>query len=164
MWAMEWLSMEDVIISLATLTASGVLVLGTLKLVRSSPVELVRPPARELSPARDRVAPPPEDRAATALRLGRILLDGALRDTDPTSERKRRLIYRAIACLNRGVEAAPDDESLREALGAAHAALWTTYQQMGLERLAREMPWRATAQGPAPRTRESLKAGAGARP
>jgi len=164
MWAMEWLLTENVILSLATLTACGLLVLGTLKLVQSSPVEPVRPRARELSPARDRVAPPPEDRATTALRLGRILLDGALRDPDPTSERTRRLIYRAIACLNRGVEAAPDDESLREALGAAHAALWTTYQRMGLERLAREMPWRATAQGPAPRTRESLKAGAGARP
>jgi hypothetical protein len=141
---MEWVSTEDVIISLTMLTASGLLVLGTLKLVWSSPAEPVRSSAREPSPGH-RVAPPPEDRLVTALRLGRMLLDRALQDPDPTSERKRRLIYRAIACLNRGVEAAPDDESLREALSAAHAALWTTYQQMGLERLARVMPWRATA-------------------
>src|SRR2546422_4946451 len=56
---------------------------------------------------------------------------------------------RAIACLNRGVEAAPDDEPLRDTLTAAHAALWNTYQQIGLERLAQEMPWRATALAPA---------------
>ena len=59
--------------------------------------------------------------------------------------RKRRLISRAIACLNRGVEAAPDDAALQEALSAAHAALWTTYAQLGLERLTREMPWREKA-------------------
>ncbi len=74
-----------------------------------------------------------------------MLLDRAHADPDPTSERKRRLISRAIACLNRGVEAAPDDAALQEALSAAHAALWTTYAQMGLERLTREMPWREKA-------------------
>src|SRR5438034_1714545 len=160
---MEWLLAEEVIFFLAALTASGLLLIGTLKRIRP-PVRRGRPSTRLLSAPEDRAPSPPQDRAALALRLGQTLLDRALQDSDPTSERTRRLIYRAIACLNRGVEAAPDDESLREALGAAHAALWTTYQRMGLERLAREMPWRATAQGPAPRTRESLKAGARARP
>ena len=142
---MEWLLTEEVILSLVTLAAAGLLVLGTLKLIAPPPAEPVRPRARELSPPGDRAAPPFEDRAAIALRLGRMLLDRAHADPDPTSERKRRLISRAIACLNRGVEAAPDDAPLQEALSAAHAALWTTYAQMGLERLAREMPWREKA-------------------
>jgi len=144
-WAMEWLLTEEVILSLVTLAAAGLLVLGTLKLIAPPPAEPVRPRARELSPPGDRAAPPFEDRAAIALRLGRMLLDRAHADPDPTSERKRRLISRAIACLNRGVEAAPDDASLQEALSAAHAALWTTYAQLGLERLTREMPWREKA-------------------
>jgi len=142
---MEWLLTEEVILSLVTLAAAGLLVLGTLKLIAPPPAEPVRPRARELAPPGDRAAPPFEDRAAIALRLGRMLLDRAHADPDPTSERKRRLISRAIACLNRGVEAAPDDASLQEALSAAHAALWTTYAQLGLERLTREMPWREKA-------------------
>lgn len=129
---MEWLLTEEVIILLVALTASGLLVLGALKLVWPPPQEPARPSRADHAPSEDRVAPTPGDRAATALRLGRMLLDQALQDPDPTSERKRRLIDRAIACLNRGVEAAPDDESLRKALGAAHAALWTTFEEVGL--------------------------------
>src|SRR5439155_917796 len=83
---------------------------------------------------------------AIARRLGRTLLDRAVQESE--LGRRRTLIYRAIACLNRGVEAAPDDEPFRDTLTAAHAALWNTYQQIGLERLAQEMPWRATALAP----------------
>jgi hypothetical protein len=149
---MEWLLAQEVILFLALLIAFGLLVLGTLTLVwatrHAPPAEPGRPRTREPATHRDRVASPPEDRAATAVRLGRMLLDRALQDPDPTSEQRRRLIHRAIACLNRGVEAAPDDDALRETLTTAHAALWTTYQQMGLERLAKERPWRATTLTP----------------
>jgi hypothetical protein len=55
------------------------------------------------------------------------------------------MICRAIACLNRGLEAAPADARLRETLAAAHAALAQAGQQAALRRLAAEMPWRATA-------------------
>src|SRR2546430_5585711 len=148
---MEWLLAEEVIFFLAALTASGLLLIGTLKRIRP-PVRRGRPSTRLLSAPEDRAPSPPQDRAALALRLGQTLLDRALQDSDPTSERRRRLIYRAIACLNRGIEAAPDDESLRKTLTAAHATLWSTHQQIGLPRLAREMLWRPTGLSPAPPT------------
>ena len=61
-----------------------------------------------------------------------MLLDRADRESDLAW--RRTLIYRAIACLNRGIEAAPDDESLRDTLTAAHAALWNTYEEIGTPR------------------------------
>ncbi len=153
---MEWLSTEEVVLAFTTLVASGLLILGTLKLVRP-PRPKSAPPrggvtprvaiaAPSVGPERPRTRQLPEDRAAIARRLGRTLLDRAVQESEPG--RRRTLIYRAIACLNRGVEAAPDDEPLRDTLTAAHAALWNTYQQIGLERLAQEMPWRATALAP----------------
>lgn len=160
---MDWLLAEEVAFFLLTLTAVGLLVVGTLKLIRP-PAQRVRPSTRVPLPPEHRAPSLPEDRATTALRLGRMLLDRALQDSDPTSERCLRLIYRAIACLNRGIEAAPADESLRQALTAAHAALWTTQQQIGLPRLAQEMLWRATGLAPAPATRQSSKTDAAARP
>src|SRR5712692_4673225 len=160
---MEWLLAEEVILFLAALTASGLLLIGTLKRIRP-PVRPGRPSTRVLSAPEDHAPSPPQDRAAIALRLGRTLLDRALQDSDPTSERRRTLIYRAIACLNRGIEAAPHDESLRQTLTAAHAALWNTHQQIGLPRLAQEMLSRATGPAPAPSTRQSLKTDATARP
>ncbi len=156
---MEWLLAEEVIFFLAALTASGLLVVGTMKRIRP-PVRPRRPSTRVLSAPEDRAPSPPQDRAAIALRLGRTLLDRALQDLDPTSERRRRLIYRAIACLNRGIETAPDDESLRKTLTAAHAALWSTHQQIGLQRLAQEMLWRPTGLPPAPPTRPKTDAAA----
>lgn len=158
---MDWLLAHEVAFFLLTLTALGLLVVGTLKLIRPP---AVRPSTRVLSPPEERAPSPPEDRATTALRLGRALLDRVLQDSDPTSERCLRLIYRAIACLNRGIEAAPADESLRETLTAAHAALWNTQQQIGLPRLAQEILWRATGLAPAPATRQSSKTDAAARP
>jgi len=156
---MEWLLVEEVTFFLATLTASGLLLIGILKRIWP-PVQPRRPSTRVLSAPEDRAPSPPQDRAAIALRLGRTLLDRALQDSDPTSERRRRLIYRAIACLNRGIEAAPDDESLWKTLTAAHAALWNTHQQIGLPRLAREMLWRPTGLAPAPPTRPKTDAAA----
>src|SRR6059058_844113 len=140
---MEWLLAEEVIFFLAALTASGLLLIGTLKRIRP-PVRRGRPSTRLLSAPEDRAPSPPQDRAALALRLGQTLLD------------------RALACLNRGIEAAPDDESLRKTLTAAHATLWSTHQQIGLPRLAREMLWRPTGLAPAPPTR--AKTDAAARP
>src|SRR6059036_897148 len=102
---MEWLLAEEVIFFLAALTASGLLLIGTLKRIRP-PVRRGRPSTRLLSAPEDRAPSPRQDRAALALRLGQTLLDRALQDSDPTSDRRRRLIYRAIACLNRGIEAA----------------------------------------------------------
>jgi len=156
---MEWLLAEEVIFFLAALTASGLLLIGTLKRIRP-PVRRGRPSTRVLSAPEDRAPSPPPDRAALALRLGRTLLDRALQDSDPTYERGRKLIYRAIACLNRGIEAAPDDKSLRKTLTAAHATLWSTHQQIGLPRLAREMLWRPTGLAPAPPTRPKTDAAA----
>ena len=169
---MEWLSTEAVVLVFTTLVASGLLILGTLTLVRPPRPRNTRrlgggarriplaAPALQPGRSRTRELPPPGDRAALARRLGRTLLDRAAQEWEP--ERRRTLIYRAIACLNRGIQAAPDDEPLRETLTAAHAALWNTYQQVGLERLAREMPWRATVLAPAPPAPGPLSPSAGA--
>lgn len=166
----EWLSAEDVVLALTTLVASGLLILGTLKLVRPTRPRDAPPlggvarripsAAPSVRPGRPttRDLPPPRDRAATARRLGRTLLDRAVQESEPG--RRRTLIYRAIACLNRGIEAAPDDEPLRDTLTAAHAALWNTDEEIGLERPAREMPRRMTVPAPTPRAPESPKEGA----
>ena len=156
---MEWLSAEDVVLALTTLVASGLLILGTLKLVRPTRPRDAPPPggvARRIASAAPSVRPgrpttrdlpPPRDRAATARRLGRTLLDRAVQESEPG--RRRTLIYRAIACLNRGIEAAPDDEPLRDTLTAAHAALWNTDEEIGM-----------TVPAPTPRAPESPKQGA----
>src|SRR2546422_1024613 len=119
---MEWLLAEEVIFFFAALTASGLLLTGTLKRIRP-PVRRGRPSTRLLSAPEDRAPSPPQDRAALALRLGRTLLDRALQDSDPTSERRRRLIYRAIACLNRGIEATPLFGSIASFVRTSHAAV-----------------------------------------
>ena len=135
---------EEVALLLATLAACGLLVLGTLELIWPT-----RPrrsgAARQPRPRRAREAPPEEDRASVALRVGRTLLDRALEDPDPASDRRLTLLCRAIACLDRGIHAAPDDARLRETLAAARDALAKADQQAALRRLAAEMPWHATA-------------------
>lgn len=161
---MEWLLTEEVALMLATLAACGLLVLGTLELIwptRPRRSGAAREPRRAAAPAapvaargprvaapgprRASQAPPIEDRAAVALRVGRTLLDRALEDPDPASDRRLTLLCRAIACLDRGIHAAPDDARLRETLAAARDALAKADQQAALRRLAAEMPWHATA-------------------
>src|SRR5438132_6826534 len=153
-----WLPTEEVVLLLTTLVASGLLILGTVTLVRlprprgttrQSGVARRIALAAPVRPGRSRTRelPPPGDRAATARRLGRTLLDRAAQESEP--ERRRTLIYRAIACLNRGIEAAPDDEPLRDTLTAAHAALWNTDEEIGM-----------TVPAPTPRAPESPKQGA----
>ena len=155
---------EEVALLLATLAACGLLVLGTLELIwptrprrsgaarephradipaapRAAPAASVAAPGPRRAPA----APPVEDRAAVALRVGRTLLDRALEDPDPASDRRLRMICRAIACLNRGIETAPGDARLQDALTAAHEALAKADPQTVHERLTAEMPWRAPA-------------------
>src|SRR5438128_10532967 len=110
---MEWLLAEEVIFFLAALTASGLLLIGTLKRIRP-PVRRGRPSTRLLSAPEDGAPSPPVDLPGLALSLVQALLFQALQDCDPSSERRRRLIYRAIACLIRSIEAPPDDEALRK--------------------------------------------------
>ena len=150
---------EEVALLLATLAACGLLVLGTLDLIwptRPRRSGAAREPRRANAPAapvaargprRAPVAPLDEDRASVALRVGRTLLHRALEDPDPASDRRLTLLCRAIACLDRGIHAAPDDARLRETLAAARDALATADQQAALRRLAAEMPWHATALG-----------------
>ena len=95
------------------------------------------PPARVISRE--------EDRVEVALRVGRALLARALEDPDPASDQRVRLLCRAIACLDRGLGAAPADARLREVLAAAHEALAQTDEQTAMRRLAAEMPWRTPA-------------------
>src|SRR5881296_3209832 len=59
---MEWLLAEEVIFFLAALTASGLLLIGTLKRIRP-PVRRGRPSTRLLSAPEDRAPSPPQDRA-----------------------------------------------------------------------------------------------------
>ena len=156
---------EEVALLLATLAAGGFLVLGTLELIwptrphraggaggeprragrPSAPVAEARPPAlaAEARPLRPPELSPTEDRASVALRIGRTLLERALADPNPASDPRLRLICRAIACLNRGLETAPEDPRLRETLAAARDALATADRRTALRRLAAEMPWRA---------------------
>jgi len=147
---------EEVALLLATLAACGLLVLGTLDLIwptRPRRSGAAREPRRANAPAapvaargprRAPVAPLDEDRASVALRVGRTLLHRALEDPDPASDRRLTLLCRAIACLDRGIHAAPDDARLRETLAAARDALAKADQQAALRRLAAEMPWHAT--------------------
>ncbi len=149
---MEWLPSEEIALLLATLVAFGVLVLGTLELLwptrPRSPRRVPRPvaaPQPAVVPDRPPVRPElaaADDRASVALRVGRKLLEQALQDPDPAADRRVRLTCRAIACLTRGIEAAPDDRALREALAEAHQALAKADREIALRRLAAEMPWR----------------------
>lgn len=167
---MEWLPREEIALLLATLVAFGFLVLGILELVWPTRPRRPRTRAPRPAPAHDGearaaavppapaapleppglagapLAPPPpdEDTPARALRVGRALLARALEDPDPASDRRVRLLCRAIACFERGREAAPDDDArLREALAAAHAALATADQRTAFRWLQAAMPWRA---------------------
>jgi hypothetical protein len=167
----EWLLREEIALLLATLVAFGFLVLGTLELIwptrprrRSreprparahdgesraaavppAPPAPPEPPALAAAPLEPPApAAPGEDRPTRALRVGRALLARALEDPDPASDRRVRLLCRAIACFERGREAAPDDARLREALAAAHAALATADQRAAFRWLQAAMPWRA---------------------
>jgi hypothetical protein len=84
-------------------------------------------------------------RATHALGIGHALLERAERDTTLSADRRLMLVQSAIVWLTRGVQFAPDDAALREALGRAREALWAVYQDIALARLASEMPWGTTA-------------------
>jgi hypothetical protein len=145
----EWLPREEVLILLLGLAGCALLVLGVLEAAwptrrrRTRRISQAVVPVRMSAPAR--VISSEEDRAEVALRVGRTLLTRALEDPDPASDQRIRLLCRAIACLDRGLGAAPNDARLREVLAAAHDALAQTDQQTALRRLAAEMPWRTPA-------------------
>ncbi|MBI2494705.1 MAG: hypothetical protein HYV94_21755 [Candidatus Rokubacteria bacterium] len=145
---MEWLVREEVALLLATLAACGLLILGTLELIwPTRPRRAGRPrpaPPRAGGPPSRSQAPPEEDRASVALRVSRALLERALEDPDPASDRRVRTIWRAIACLGRGLEAAPGDARLRECLAAAHAALVMRDERGAFRELAAAAPWWTT--------------------
>ena len=149
---------EEVALLLAALVACGLLVLGTLELIwPTRPRRAARPAARPSAPsgpAAPVAAPEPpsrpeispvEDRASVALRVARTLLERAQEEPNPASDRRLTMICRAIACLDRGLEAAPDDGRLRETLAAAQGALAKADQQAARRRLAAGMPWRTPA-------------------
>ena len=139
---------EEVALLLATLAACGLLILGTLELIwPTRPRRAGRPrpaPPRADGPPSRPQTPPEEDRAAVALRVGRALLGRALEDPDPASDRRTRMIWRAIGCLGRGLEAAPGDARLRECLAAAHAALAMSDERVAFRGLAAAAPWWTT--------------------
>jgi hypothetical protein len=146
----DWLPREEVLILLLGLAATALLVLGVLEAIwptgsrrrRRAPTIT----AVVFRPAPPERAPSPEaDRAEVALRVGKTLLARALEDPDPASDQRVRLLCRAIACLDRGLGAAPGDARLRETLAAAHEALAKSDEQTAIRRLAAEMPWRAPA-------------------
>src|SRR2546422_459822 len=122
---MEWLLAEEVIFFLAALTASGLLLIGTLKRIRP-PVRRGRPSTRLLSAPEDRAPSPPQDRAALALRLGQTLLDRALQDSDPTSERRRPGLWARAERGSRpspGGDATPLFGSITSFVRTSHAAV-----------------------------------------
>jgi hypothetical protein len=162
----QWLPGEEVTLTLGALAALGLLVLGVLELVW--PARRTRPsrdaaasataatafPASAPEPARrpDRIEPRPAApavdnarRAAHALGIGRALLDRAVHDATLSPERRLMLLQSAIVWLTRGVQFAPDDEELREAVGRTREALWTAFQDIALARLAAETPWGTSA-------------------
>src|SRR5574341_1381669 len=158
MGGVESLVREEVALLLATLAACGLLVLGTLELIWPTRPRRSRGPAGEPPPVGGPPAPvagsgspgapeapPIEDRAAVALRVGRTLLDRALADPDPASDGRLTLLCRAIACLDRGIHATPEDLRLHETLAVAREALARADEQVALRRLAAEMPWHAPA-------------------
>lgn len=158
----ELLLREEVALLLATLVACGLLVLGTLELIWPTRQRGPRPSRHDAPPGGGPAAPggrrheprgpdqdPPEDRATVALRVGRALLERALQDPDPTSDWRARMLCRAIACLERGREAAPDDARLRESLASAREALAQTDQRLAFRWLAAVMPQRAPMLAPA---------------
>lgn len=145
---------EEIALLLATLGALSILVLGVLDLLwptrpaRRAPSPSTSTGAAPRALAADRPSIGPSRAApdpAVALRIGQTLLTRALEETGGTADRRLAMIHAAIAALNRGLEAAPDDPRLRETLGAAREALWATYQRIALDRLATDMPWGATA-------------------
>ena len=139
---------EEVALLLATLAACGLLILGTLELIwptRPHRTRRARPaPPRAGGPPSRPEVPSEEDRAAVALRVGRALLGRALADPEPASDRRVRMIWRAIACLGRGLEAAPGDARLRECLAAAHTALAMSDERVAFRGLAAAAPWWTT--------------------
>jgi len=81
----------------------------------------------------------------TALKVGRALLERALAEGEASLDRRVAHVQTAVRWLERAVEAAPQEPAVAEALAKARAALWATYQQIALQRLAAGMPWGATA-------------------
>ena len=171
--SVELLLREEVALLLATLVACGLFVLGTLELIWPTRPRRPRPsrgggprdggpaapggppdaPSRPESPA-------PEDRATVALRVGQALLVRALENPDPASDLRVRTLCRAIACLERGVEVAPRDGRLRDALAAARAALAKSDQRVAFRWLAAVMPLRPAVLAPAAPAPESRWVGA----
>jgi hypothetical protein len=158
----ELLLREEVALLLATLVACGLLVLGTLELIwptrprrpRPSDGDTPRgggPEATGGGPTAPRMpgAKSSEDRAAVALRVGRALLARALEDPDPASDWRVRMLCRAIACLERGLQTAPGDVRLRESLASAREALAQTDQRIAFRWLAAVMPQRPARLVPA---------------
>ena len=144
---MEWLPREEVLILLLGLAGCALLVLGVLEAAwpthRRRTRRAAKPAVSVQMSAPARVISLEEDRADVAVRVGRTLLTRALEDPDPASDQRIRLLCRAIACLDRGLSAAPADARLRETLAAANEALAQTDEQTAIRRLAAEMPWRA---------------------
>jgi hypothetical protein len=158
----QWLPGEEVTLMLGALAALGLLVLGVLDLVwparrprprRDAAAPVTCPaaapaPARRADPTEPRPAAPAVDnarRAGHALGIGRALLDRAVHDATLSPERRLMLLQSAIVWLTRGVQFAPDDEELREAVGRTREALWTAFQDIALARLAAETPWGTSA-------------------
>lgn len=105
----------------------------------ADPVPIVAAPLEP--PARAEIVPI-EDRPAVALRVGRALLARALEEPNPAADSRVRTLCRAVACLQRGVELAPEDTRLSETLAAAHEALALAEQPVAFRWLAATMPWR----------------------
>ncbi len=105
----------------------------------ADPVPIVAAPLEP--PARAEIVPI-EDRPAVALRVGRALLASALEEPNPAADSRVRTLCRAVACLQRGVELAPEDTRLSETLAAAHEALALAEQPVAFRWLAATMPWR----------------------
>src|SRR5207249_4801487 len=122
---MEWLLAEEVIFFLAALTASGLLLIGTLKRIRP-PVRRGRPSTRVLSAPEDRAPSPPPARAALALRLGPPL---GRHSPSPSSRRSWRRITGLWARSERvsrtspGGDATPLFGSITSFVRTSHAAV-----------------------------------------
>jgi hypothetical protein len=157
----ELLPREEVALLLGSLTACGFFILGVL--------DVFWPPVRRRRPstatARPTVATPAGSSAAaapappppvvtppapveverplpplpSALAVGRLLVARAV--NEPDLDRRVTILTRAVAGLTRASLARPDDAELEATLSSARARLWTTWEEIGLARLAAAMPW-----------------------
>lgn len=76
--------------------------------------------------------------AALALDVGRQLLAQAQTAGATDAEERVSTLYAAITWFDRGVAAAPRDDTLHEAAAAARAALWPTYERVTGELIQRQ--------------------------